>query len=61
MPPTNRRNLGQCFSRREAGDRSLSAELKEDLDNRLVAADATREASVPWEDVKKMVMDRIWK
>ena len=45
----------------EAGDLSLSPEMKEELDRRLVAADANPEASVPWEDVKKRAMDRISK
>ena len=45
----------------EAGDLSLSPEMKEELDRRLAAADANPEASVPWEDVKKRVMDRISK
>jgi len=43
----------------EAGDLSLSPEMKEELDRRLAAADANPEASVPWEDVKKRAMDRI--
>jgi len=45
----------------EAGDLSLSPEMKEELDKRLAAADANPEVSVPWEDVKKRVMDRISK
>jgi len=45
----------------EAGDLSLSPEMKEELDKRLAAADANPEASVPWEDVKKRVLDRISK
>jgi len=43
----------------EAGDLSLSPEMKEELDRLLAAADANPEASVPWEDVKKRAMDRI--
>ncbi len=45
----------------ETGDLSLSSEMKEELDKRLAAADATPEASVPWEDVKKRVIGRISK
>lgn len=45
----------------EAGDLSLSPEMKEELDRRIAAADSNPEASVPWEDVKKRVMDRISK
>ena len=45
----------------EAGDLSLSTEMKAELDKRLAAADANPEASVPWEDVKKRVMNRISK
>lgn len=45
----------------EAGDLSLSPEMKDELDKRLAAADANPEAAVPWEDVKKRAMDRITK
>lgn len=45
----------------EAGDLSLSPEMRDELDKRLAAADANPEASVPWEEVKKRVMDRISK
>lgn len=45
----------------EAGDLSLSPEMRDELDKRLAAADANPEASVPWEEVQKRVMDRISK
>jgi len=45
----------------ETGDLSLSAEMRDELEKRLAAAEKNPETYASWEDVKRKAMERLTK